>query len=208
MEKQSKKLQNADYEIGKKYYKYMSLQNIQRIIDVFKNNHLFASKYNRLNDPMEGYFISRENMSRSIIEQVRARKSDYRICSLTQCDTSILMWAHYSKGFTGVVIGLSAEENVYPIKYGKLKELNHFCENQIEDITSIFLHKMKEWEYEKESRIVLNNCGEFAKILPIEVIFGLRTDKTLKQKLMDKIRELNRDIIFKQQNINFENITL
>jgi hypothetical protein len=77
-----------------------------------------------------------------------------------------------------------------------------------QDITSIFLHKHRVWEYENESRIILNNSKNFIKIEIVEIIFGMRTDHKLKKLLMTLFRQINPNITFKQQNRNFQNIEI
>lgn len=184
----------------------MSLNYVERIIDVFLNNHLFAANYYRLNDPIEGYYINRNSpLSEQLKNKIKYRKHNYRICSLTKVDNNKLMWAHYSKGFTGVVIGLKTDEMVHKVNYRKLFELNKFCQGELTDLKPIFLHKLIEWKYEKESRIVINDKRAFFDIKPLELIFGLRVDKKTKGNLIKMIRKINDKVIFKQQNINFEN---
>ena len=39
------------------FYKYRSLSNLKRFIDILINNRLYAAKYIELNDPMEGFFL-------------------------------------------------------------------------------------------------------------------------------------------------------
>lgn len=40
------------------YYKFRSLQNLKRFIDIILNERLYASRYNELNDPMEGVYLT------------------------------------------------------------------------------------------------------------------------------------------------------
>ncbi len=190
------------------YYKYRSLsgENWKYLLDIIINNRLYCAKYNELNDPMEGYYLYRENLPQELRNYIRNQKGNYRICSLAQEDTNILLWAHYTDGFTGIVIGLKTKELVSPVSYDGLHELNDFNPNQ--DITSIFLHKLNEWRYENESRIIRNTLNVFINIEVVEIIFGLRVDENLKRLLISSIGQLNPNIIFKQQNRNFENIII
>ena len=37
-------------------YKYRSLTNLKRLIEIVLESKLYASRYKELNDPMEGYY--------------------------------------------------------------------------------------------------------------------------------------------------------
>ena len=48
------------------YYKFISLAKIDRVIDVFLNNRLFALNYNSLYNPMEGFYLSDKNFNKQV----------------------------------------------------------------------------------------------------------------------------------------------
>lgn len=39
-----------------KFYKYRSLENLKRFLEIVMNRKLWSSTYKELNDPMEGVF--------------------------------------------------------------------------------------------------------------------------------------------------------
>lgn len=39
------------------YYKFRSLENIKRFLDILINERLYAARYDKLNDPMEGSYL-------------------------------------------------------------------------------------------------------------------------------------------------------
>lgn len=45
----------------KHFYKFRSLQNPQRFIDIIVNKRLYAAEVEKLNDPMEGVFTDDAN---------------------------------------------------------------------------------------------------------------------------------------------------
>ena len=49
------------------YFKYKSLDNLKHFLDIIANNRLYAAKYNELNDPMEGSYLTNEK-NKNIIE--------------------------------------------------------------------------------------------------------------------------------------------
>lgn len=191
------------------YYKYKSLNgdNWKYLLDIILNNRLYCAKYNQLNDPMEGYYLSKENLPQELRNYIRNQKGSYRICSLAQEDSNKLLWAHYADGFKGIVIGLKTKELVNSVNYDGLHELNDLLINPNQDISSLFFHKLNEWRYENESRILLRN-RKFINIKVVEIIFGLRVDKNFKKLMISSFGQLNPNIIFKQQNPNFENIEI
>jgi hypothetical protein len=93
---------------NKIYYKYRSLKgdNWQYILDIFLNRRLYCAKYNELNDPMEGFYRTCENLPNYLRDHIFNQKGNYRICSLANNDNNTLLWAHYANGFAGIVVGL------------------------------------------------------------------------------------------------------
>ena len=49
-------MSNKKLETPKSLYKYRSLQNLKRVLDILEKGELYAAKLNELNDPMEAYF--------------------------------------------------------------------------------------------------------------------------------------------------------
>lgn len=202
-----KSLRVGEFKIYYMYYKYFNVngRKVQRIIEIFNSNMIFAAQYKNLNDPMEGYFLNNGSLNRDEINIIKYNKQQIRICSFTKEDTSKLMWAHYANGFKGIVIGFDIEQgyNIEKIKYSGLLELSEIpiLENQF---NQIFTRKFDEWSYENEYRVILNNEGETIKVVPKELIFGLRTPKKIKVNLSENVE----NIIFKQQNIHFENVII
>jgi hypothetical protein len=192
------------------YYKYRSLDrdNLSYILDIILKTRLYCAKYHELNDPMEGYYASRENLSKDFKEYIRNRKGNYRICSLAQDDINKLLWAHYADGFKGIAIGVKTKELVHPVNYNGIQKLNELLIHPNQDITSIFSNKLEEWKGENESRLIINKPGNFINVEVVEIIFGLRMVENLKELLTSLVQGLNRNIVLKQQNRNFENIII
>jgi hypothetical protein len=192
------------------YYKYRSLSgnNWKYVLDILQNNRLYCARYDELNDPMEGFYRTRECLSQGIKDLIFSKKGNYRICSLAHEDENKLLWAHYADSFQGIVIGLQTKELVKPINYNGLRELNTLANRDNQDISSIFLNKHEEWAYENEGRIILQTQSKYLDIEIVEIIFGLRTDENLKKLMIAGLGNLNPNIVFKQQNRNFENHVL
>lgn len=57
------------------FYKYRSLANMKRFIDILMNRRLYACKYLDLNDPMEGFFLYDKNVPRNVISKLRDERA-------------------------------------------------------------------------------------------------------------------------------------
>ena len=65
------------------YFKFRSLQDLRRFVDIILNKRLFASRYNELNDPMEGVYLT-DPRNREVIRLLKTEKYRTRVCSLSK----------------------------------------------------------------------------------------------------------------------------
>ncbi len=172
-----------------KAYKFRSSAQIGFAFDIIINNRLYCSEWNNLNDPMEGAFINSHNLKETSIAAAKVTgiitaKRKYKICSLSGTYDCHLLWAHYAGGFDGVAIEVELPDNDKNIK--KVDSRGVFAFVNIDQHTyeedaakSILFSKYKEWEYEKEIRILSEK--PFYKLpKPVSrVIAGHRMDKAL-----------------------------
>jgi len=172
-------------------YKYTSIQNFKRFIEVITDRKLYAALYTELNDPMEGaYVYPQTNISDSFFSMLKSQKQQTRICSLSREESNQLMWAHYADGHRGVVLGVEIDRHKYdvvPVIYTGSPisvidwQTGRPNGNKAKDILS---RKLNIWEYEKEERVLTNNKYVTVKIE--KVILGSRMQKHDKQ-LIHKI---------------------
>lgn len=177
-----------------KLYKFRSLENFDRIVDILANKKFYLSKWNNLNDPMEGYFhyiiYDTNIIYKDKIERFISDKNELRICSFSNTYHPILLWAHYANQHKGIAIEvtLNSKEynNLYKVKHAKnIPELNFDLNPTPYDVLR---SKIKHWSYEKEYRVI--DKPEFISLGEITgVYFGIETDsfkKTLIQSLLNK----------------------
>ena len=81
--------------------------NLKRFIDIILNERLYASRYDELNDPMEGAYLT-DPSNGNIIRLLREEKYKTRICSLSKDYKHTLLWSHYADSHTGCCIEVSA----------------------------------------------------------------------------------------------------
>lgn len=173
-------------------YKYRSLDNFRNFVDIIINNRLYAAKYDKLNDPMEGHYFYKDgvlddNMCRKIYDN----KQKLRLCSLSKNPDNFLMWSHYAKGHSGVAIGVKIDENIFTVKEIEyLQELKYFENTNYLDAITILSSKLNFWDYEKEVRAFTQDDSNYVNVEIVSIHIGSKMstqDFSLVQKLVEKI---------------------
>lgn len=155
------------------YYKFRNLQNLKRFIDIILNERLYASKYNELNDPMEGAYLT-DPSNRTIINCLKKEKYKTRICSLSTDYKQTLLWSHYADGHTGCCIELSAvNKRELPTTVKYMEQIPIVNDNT--DGKQLLSHKSIIWEYEKEVRYFRKSS--YLNIKIHQIIFGLKVSE-------------------------------
>ncbi len=178
------------------YYKYRSLSDWKRFVDIIVSNRLYAAYYKCLNDPMEGRY-SYNGKGKHIKPEVYSQMKALRVLSLTCDSRNWLMWSHYANGHTGCCIELGMTKysrlSPKPIKYVDKLPIRRYI-NTGEDL---LCYKSKIWEYENEVRVLTKS--PFVKIVIKSITFGYRVsdkDFSLLKKMICKITpELENKII-------------
>lgn len=100
----------ADTEL---LYKFMSLSNFRRFVDILLYNRIYGATYRELNDPMECAFVHCFEEDNNLYQQLKR----VRICSFmtdarnndkndVEPYNNILMWSHYADSHKGVCLEL------------------------------------------------------------------------------------------------------
>ncbi|QDO94110.1 DUF2971 domain-containing protein [Formosa sediminum] len=173
------------------FYKFRDFSNYKYLLDIFINQRIYASSFRNLNDNFEGQFYTDCFLKPQRVRLNPKKNQHISICSFSGHYENHLLWSHYSDGHRGLVIAFELDENKYEIQkvnYSGLKNYHHLPHKFV-DIKSVFLNKIKDWEYEDEYRIILKEqC--YIDIIINEVIFGSEVselDKNLISKLIEKI---------------------
>lgn len=111
----------------------------------------------------------------ALFEKSESMKSGIKVCSFSTNPCSMLMWAHYSKYHSGFCIaydfkslgvGHHLTRQLYPVEYSEsIFDLTKIINKTMDKMISInplyinqsALIKSKEWDYEKEWRLVFGN---------------------------------------------------
>jgi hypothetical protein len=130
-------------------------------------------------------FRNNDNIKiKELFDKVNKEKDLIRVCSLSETYDSHLLWAHYASGFTGLAIEIELPEThplIRRISYGGVFACLEACNINDPKLAAeqILSSKYKEWEYEREIRII-NNREWYELPKPIKrVIAGHRMNDSL-----------------------------
>lgn len=134
-------------------YKYRSLENLERFLDIIIDKKLYGALYKEMNDPMEGYFQYDPNIDKILVRSILDGKNRHYICSLSKRPDIGLMWTHYANENKGCCIEVEVTSKTW-----QLLDVEYSSQipvltdrTSIEDILSV---KAKMWEYEEEVRFI------------------------------------------------------
>lgn len=207
-------------KINKKYenkpsmlYKYMSLNNFERILDILINGYLFLANPQSFNDPFDPVIKKVDGYDKDLFGNIK-------IGCLSANYNNVLMWSHYADAHKGICIGYNVAqifsnkftEDDTTLKkciyidraYGNAKlwidteavnnkDLEPYKDNDFKEPSFVDMYciKHESWKYENEYRIITNNI-ENKITLPIkELYFGLDMSDVSQKLLIDLITKLS-----------------
>jgi hypothetical protein len=151
-------------------YKYRSLANFERILDIILNQRLYCSAYHELNDPFEGiYRTTRLCLEGDGISTKRDYENakdlggdEIKICSLSSDLKDVRLWSYYADGHKGVVFkidfsGLKTRDDtkiLHEVKYSEELPWGSTIPSRQISRQEVLSRKTKYWEFESEYRII------------------------------------------------------
>jgi hypothetical protein len=132
------------------------------------------------------------------------------VYSLTEEKDDLLMWAHYADSHRGFVIGYDSSEemetylespHLLPVEYSDeypKYSIEDFLSNKMNVIQKMAVHKGRQWEHEKEWRILFPRSNATRKMpWPISgIIFGHRMQHTHKDTIYELMTGKSTNIVF------------
>jgi hypothetical protein len=204
-----------------KVYKYRGIEFFNRDVETLAKSKIYASTFDKLNDPFEGIFDDQVSALITFFEktfkvdgtEVRERlkaiidyKSTLGIYSLSKCSKNELLWAHYAHSHTGFCIeyelkGLK-ENYLIPHTVNELevdyKKTPHPIFPQDFKKTELFLRKLfatksKGWKYENEIRLIFDKFGfkDYHPSTLTGIYFGAEMEEENRKLLIDSLTNLD-----------------
>ena len=178
-------------------YKYRSLQNFGRFVDILINQRLYCSVFTELNDPMEGFFWHSRSLSKKRLNEIMKEKFSYRICSLSQSWQDIGLWTFYADEGRGCCIGVEPSDDTWEKKVLQYNndlqnydELNRLY-GEVEAISIILNTKLSRWRNESEIRFIKQTKNPYIPIRIKEIILGYKIDRKDEEIIRKMIEMLN-----------------
>ena len=197
-------------------YKYRSLANPLYFLDILANNRIYGALFTELNDPMEGSFIYRSNISEASKIRLRDARRVTRVCSFSKRNNIGLLWAHYADNFHGCCIKLRVTSKVWErleVDYTDKKTMP----DANTDIHDLFKHKSSPWSYEEEVRYInypkediKGRCSKYISVKIEAIYMGYKMPdsefniwKEIIEKVVGKVDENIEVKKIKYQDIDF-----
>ncbi len=138
-------------------------------------------------DKQKEMLKNREELKILLEKEITNKLNTIGVCCFTEKNDDILMWAHYADSYKGVCLKFNIDKLTFPLidKSNVMKpcrvsykqnlpifKIPFYSNNEIHEILYV---KYKEWEYEKEYRIInpyRKGLESFPKEALTEIIFG------------------------------------
>lgn len=137
-------------------YKFRSLQNLRRFLDILINKRLYMAHYNEMNDPMEGAFYS-DFDNRALLQEIWNGKRKQLICCFSTDYRHTLLWSHYADSHQGACLEVEVTSKLEPYEVDYSPDMPNAARDNIERILT---HKSTYWQYENEVRFFKNEITE------------------------------------------------
>ena len=155
---------NANDNSGK-VYKYLSSERFFQHIDEYLLGKLYFSEWDKLNDPMEGFFTHKKSENNNaLLEIIKEEKYSTKICATSETKDNFLLWSHYADSHKGICLCIKVDDDecdnnsihhaklIYAPEVIHIKDIeNDTSEKQVE---KILLKKLDYWKYEEEYRFL------------------------------------------------------
>lgn len=181
---------------------------------------------------------SNENSLTNILKTIDNLKYNLGIGSLSETNVSQVMWSMYSKNYEGYCIeydftsDIDTMINTYPVLYGSKYKTNMIMiivrmllddiiyklsggkiknSDSVKDYTRIFVTKHKEWEFQKEWRLIGDANYKFEVPKIKSIYLGKNVSDNNKSIMIDLCKENKIDLYIQEDNyidlsLNFKKI--
>lgn len=191
-------------------FRYRSLTRSPNALDeeinAVRENYLYCSTFDKMNDPMEGYFRPARSFKghtdyKASLKRIVGEKTSIGVSCFSETSDDLLMWTHYAGNHSGVCVaystsrlvdGLSEQVSLVRLGYGDAPPLISSSEARNAERTArkILSQKKLNWAYEREWR-VLGTVGRVqinGRQAVTDVYFGSRVSAAHRQKFLSKLQ--------------------
>jgi len=203
-------MDNVDKNELELLYKYRSLENLERFLDIIIDRKLYGALYKEMNDPMEGYFQYSPVINKALVRSILDGKNRRYICSLSKKSNIGLMWTHYANENKGCCLEVKITSKIWErldVDYqDKIPTLN--AHTTIQDVLKV---KALMWKYEDEVRYLSPPILDTKKrpklsVKICKIIFGYKIETQKYNHLKKVLKALNPDIEIekmKKENLDY-----
>lgn len=135
----------------------------------------------------------KSNTAENITKIFRKNAEKVGLSCFNETPRNILMWSHYANKHKGIVLQFEIAKNTetmlhaVKVNYSNEYPTLNFAQEMSGQLAKIMLRKSKDWEYEKEWRLlVINAASTYIKFKPealTGIIFGCRTDEKTRARI-------------------------
>ena len=198
-----------------KIYKYRSMKkNREWIQKILKDKVFWFSKWNKLNDPMEGFFRYYPDKHKpAALQEIVAGKDNLGICSFSTNPCDVVLWSYYANNHKGICIEVDAdldrdsEVTLEPVTYEP--QIPWLRKHDGTDLTAkeILSMKLNPWKREVELRAFCEGSGRKLKVGEItRVILGVnikKGDREFVETLIGKECTVKAELDFDRNGVKF-----
>ena len=200
----------------RRLYRYRNVnspKNLDRELKAIRENHLWCSRFDSLNDPMEGFFGLTPTAARApdgplVPPEVRSVMQQMGVCCFSDTYESDVMWAHYAGEYRGICVQYSTHDlcdglpDVYAVRVQydvqtpvlRADETPDREEAAIKALSS----KKSDWYYEREWRFLTKHKAidvpgrlQILGQNPVKgIYFGPRTEGNVIDAVREGLREV------------------
>ena len=134
----------------------MPLRNMERVLDIVLNDHLYCSRWDKLNDPMEACYdvdVKNESDRHIMDKKIKNALNNWRVAALGASNKNFLLWSHYADGHKGIAVEIDIPRGhpyLEEVRYDWATPVFSHEEQTKYSMRHLLYYKREEWRYEQE----------------------------------------------------------
>lgn len=193
-------------------YKYKSMNNLKRVLEMIRDNRLYAPTIDELNDAKEGAFVYPSGTSPTERAQFMRMLKNTHTCSLSRLKNNGHMFAIYGDSHKGCCIELSVTARKWEkVNVVYSDNIPHISSVDQSSLSEVLMVKSKQWGDEEEVRYFRYRGKDtvFTNYLSVRVhrvMFGVKVDKNDFELYKSAISGINKNVVvehLREEDIDF-----